>query len=207
MLFYWKSFHTWSCSVWSVWVELMDKRRKEEILSFSRGESDSNARNTTDKMLPFSIEAILSAPHPNRKTPLPRKRSPSRSTDSNSNCASPLTTLADFASNTLPTDCDKEWQNSEYGEYIWTASLQEKASKFIAGNNFDFEVLEYFKRPCSIACKPYDNIFDFQRESFCFFFSPYVAIQVTLNQSCGNPKVLRALCVCLHDLHFHTNVV
>ena len=84
-----------------------------------------NGRNTSDsqhdkgagnKVLPFSIEAILSAPHPNREMPVSRKRAHSSSRENHEDRTSPLSTLEDFTSSNLPEDSKDQSENPETGE-------------------------------------------------------------------------------------------
>ena len=101
----------------------MERQRIEDNLSPSsnsngRSSDQQNDRETSNKVLPFSIEAILSAPHPKREMPVLRKRAcPSRSPKENrSKWSSPLTNLEDFTSSNLPEDREDTTENSEIGE-------------------------------------------------------------------------------------------
>lgn len=109
---------------------LMERQRIENNLSPSsnsngRSLDRQNDRETSNKVLPFSIEAILSAPHPKREMPVLRKRaSPSRSPKENrSKWSSPLTNLEDFTSSNLPEDGEDTTENAEIGELINTLVL------------------------------------------------------------------------------------
>lgn len=108
----------------------MERQRIENNLSPSsnsngRSLDRQNDRETSNKVLPFSIEAILSAPHPKREMPVLRKRaSPSRSPKENrSKWSSPLTNLEDFTSSNLPEDGEDTTENAEIGELINTLVL------------------------------------------------------------------------------------
>lgn len=109
---------------------LMERQRIENNLSPSsnsngRSLDRQNDRETSNKVLPFSIEAILSTPHPKREMPVLRKRaSPSRSPKENrSKWSSPLTNLEDFTSSNLPEDGEDTTENAEIGELINTLVL------------------------------------------------------------------------------------
>lgn len=99
----------------------MEKQRSENNSSNSGAEnvngrnSDHNDRGASNKVLPFSIEAILSAPHPKKETPVTRKRPHSYSQESFTDWASPLSTLEDFTSSNLPEDKSASAENAEIG--------------------------------------------------------------------------------------------
>lgn len=79
--------------------------------------SDRNDRGASNKVLPFSIEAILSAPHPKKETPVTtRKRPHSHSQESFADWSSPLSTLEDFTSSNLPEDGSAKTENAEIGK-------------------------------------------------------------------------------------------
>jgi len=72
-------------------------------------------RGTSNKVLPFSIEAILSAPHPKKDTPVTRKRPLSNWQENSADLTSPLSTLEDFTSSNLPEDISVHPANAEIG--------------------------------------------------------------------------------------------
>ena len=77
--------------------------------------SHHNDRGSSNKVLPFSIEAILSAPHPKKERPATRKRPPSNWQETSADLTSPLSTLEDFTSSNLPEDISVNTSNAEIG--------------------------------------------------------------------------------------------
>lgn len=77
--------------------------------------SDHSDRGASNKVLPFSIEAILSAPHPKKETPVTRKRPQSHWQENSKDLTSPLSTLEDFTSSNLPEDISTNTANAEIG--------------------------------------------------------------------------------------------
>lgn len=105
-------------------VSLMEKQRNGNNSSTSGTEnlkgrkSDHNDRGASNKVLPFSIEAILSAPHPKKeRMPVTRKRPHSSAQEHSAADWSPLTTLEDFTSSNLPEDAAKP-ENAETGKIL-----------------------------------------------------------------------------------------
>lgn len=83
-----------------------------------------NDRETSNKVLPFSIEAILNSPHPRRETPVLRKRAGSSPIENRVKRASPLSNLEDFTSHNLPENVEDATVNAEIGELKNTAVFQ-----------------------------------------------------------------------------------
>jgi len=77
--------------------------------------SNHGDRVASNKVLPFSIEAILSAPHPKKETPATRKRPLSNWQENSADLTSPLSTLEDFTSSNLPEDISVNTANAEIG--------------------------------------------------------------------------------------------
>lgn len=82
------------------------------------GRNSNNQHDRGNKLLPFSIEAILSAPHP-KKEPATRKRVHSSSRETgHEDSSSPLSTLRDFTSSSLPEHGENQLENPEIGKPI-----------------------------------------------------------------------------------------
>lgn len=79
-----------------------------------RDSPHQNDRETSNKTLPFSIEAILSSPHPKREKPRLRKCLSPR--ENRSSLWSPLSHLEDFTTHNLPEDFKDASENAEIGE-------------------------------------------------------------------------------------------
>ena len=80
------------------------------------GRNSNNQHNRGNKLLPFSIEAILSAPHPKRE-PATRRRVHSSSRETgHEDLGSPLLTLEDFTSSSLPEHGQNQLENPEIGK-------------------------------------------------------------------------------------------
>lgn len=99
----------------------MEKQRNENNSSTSSTDnvyernSDHSDRGASNKVLPFSIEAILSAPHPKKEMPATRKRPRSNWQENSADLMSPLSTLEDFTSSNLPEDISAKTANAEIG--------------------------------------------------------------------------------------------
>lgn len=76
-------------------------------------------REKSNKVLPFSIEAILNAPHPKREMPVLRNRAHSSLQENRADWTSPLSTLEDFTSSNLPDEeIEDTPENPEIGELV-----------------------------------------------------------------------------------------
>ena len=93
--------------------------QRNENNSSNSGTDNVHGRNSdpsaSNKVLPFSIEAILSAPHPKKETPVTRKRPLSHCQENSADLTSPLSTLEDFTSSNLPEDISAHTANAEIG--------------------------------------------------------------------------------------------
>ncbi|KAL9983437.1 hypothetical protein ACROYT_G005610 [Oculina patagonica] len=125
--------------------------------------SDRNDRGASNKVLPFSIEAILSAPHPKKETPVTSRKRPhcSHSQESFADWSSPLSTLEDFTSSNLPEDGSAKTENAE----IASRSLQQKLMAFQARLNAR-------KRRKARTCFTNQQIFELERR---FVYQKYLS--------------------------------
>lgn len=97
-------------------------------------------REKSNKVLPFSIEAILNAPHPKREMPVLRNRAHSSLQENRADWTSPLSTLEDFTSSNLPDEeIEDTPENPEIGELktllLFNSIQHPKARKPLAGSN------------------------------------------------------------------------
>ncbi|KAJ7336661.1 Transcription factor lbx1 [Desmophyllum pertusum] len=145
----------------------MEKQRNGNNSSTSGTEnlkgrkSDHNDRGASNKVLPFSIEAILSAPHPKKeRMPVTRKRPHSSAQEHSAADWSPLTTLEDFTSSNLPEDAAKP-ENAETA----SRSLQQKLMAFQARLNAR-------KRRKARTCFTNQQIFELERR---FVYQKYLS--------------------------------
>lgn len=125
------------------------------------GRNSNNQHDRGNKLLPFSIEAILSAPHP-KKEPATRKRvhSSSRET-SHEDSSSPLSTLQDFTSSSLPEHGENQLENPE----IAAKTLQHRLVAFQARLNAR-------KRRKARTCFTNQQIFELERR---FVYQKYLS--------------------------------
>lgn len=112
-------------------------------------------------MLPFSIEAILNAPHPRRETPVLRKRAGSSPIENRVKRVSPLSNLEDFTSHNLPENVEDATENAE----IANKSLQHKLVAFQARLNAR-------KRRKARTCFTNQQIFELERR---FVYQKYLS--------------------------------
>ena len=101
----------------------METQRNGNNLS-SLGEDDLDVRNSghsadktaNNRVLPFSIEAILSAPHPKKHSSVTRKMPRWSSQGTSTESPPAILTLEDFTSSNLPNDRSEEPETAEIGE-------------------------------------------------------------------------------------------
>lgn len=84
--------------------------------NFNERKSGHGDKTTNNRVLPFSIEAILSAPHPKKHSPVTRKVSHWSSQGTSMESPPAILTLEDFTSSNLPDDKSKEPETAEIGE-------------------------------------------------------------------------------------------
>lgn len=126
-----------------------------------RNSDHQQNRETSNKVLPFSIEAILSAPHPKREVPILGKRSRSSPKENSADLSSPLSTLEDFTSTKLPEDTEDAPENVE----IVSKSFQHKFVAFQAR-------LSARKRRKARTCFTNQQIFELERR---FVYQKYLS--------------------------------
>ncbi|XP_074615095.1 transcription factor LBX2-like isoform X2 [Acropora palmata] len=124
-----------------------------------RDSPQQNDRETSNKTLPFSIEAILSSPHPKREKPRLRKCLSPR--ENRSSLWSPLSHLEDFTTHNLPEDFKDASENAE----IASRSLQHKLAAFQARLNAR-------KRRKARTCFTNQQIFELERR---FVYQKYLS--------------------------------
>lgn len=145
----------------------METRRNGNDSS-SVGEDNFNERNsghgdktTNNRVLPFSIEAILSAPHPKKHSPVTRKVPHWSSQGTSMESPPAILTLEDFTSSNLPDDKSKEPETAE----IASRNLQQKLMAFQARLNAR-------KRRKARTCFTNQQIFELERR---FVYQKYLS--------------------------------
>lgn len=120
-----------------------------------------NDGKTSNKALPFSIEAILNSPHPKREVPVLRKRPSLSPTENRPSLPSPLSHLEDFTSHNLPEDLENTSENHE----LASRTLQHKLVAFQARLNAR-------KRRKARTCFTNQQIFELERR---FVYQKYLS--------------------------------
>ncbi|PFX30300.1 transcription factor LBX1-like [Stylophora pistillata] len=146
----------------------METQRNGNNLS-SLGEDDLDVRNsghsadktTNNRVLPFSIEAILSAPHPKKHSSVTRKMPRWSSQGTSTESPPAILTLEDFTSSNLPNDRSEEPETAEIG----SRNLQQKLMAFQARLNAR-------KRRKARTCFTNQQIFELERR---FVYKKYLS--------------------------------